>query len=255
MKAAKEQAGVPALQRGLTLLEMIAQNRSPLGFNQFVQELKLPKASVSRLLKVLRDRGYVVKDEKSGTYSPGIRMSILGGSQTTALTLRREAELLLPALVDAVHNTAIVILWTGEYMQCLARGLYESSIPMQEPGNITTDLSRYPWGWLFFKTLPKAEQARAMARFQDATLFNKRLLERMKRFQDLGYLYDNQEIFPHVRRLGVPVFDGTGKIVGAAGIGGNPLSLPDSKVRSFGLKLKEFAAHLSAQLGWRRTSD
>ncbi|MBN1676530.1 MAG: helix-turn-helix domain-containing protein [Kiritimatiellae bacterium] len=250
MKKSAKPKIAPALERGLTILESLAASERPIGFNQFAAALELSKASVARLLRVLRERGYVVKDGQSGKYRPGPRMAMLG--QRTALVdrLRGEGEPVLDSLVRAARNTAVLIYWAGQQMQCLARQTHPSSIPMQAPGNIDADFLRAPWGWIFLGRMTPPEHAAALANSDVGPAFLKRILtHHLRLFEENGYAYDDR-VTRNTRRLAAPVFDHTASLVGAFGLGGNPLTIPDERVARLGRILVRHTQRLSAAIGW-----
>ena len=61
-KAAAPLPSVPALDRGLSVLELLASRRIGLRAIDIAQELKVPKNSLSRILQALVDRGYLDRD-------------------------------------------------------------------------------------------------------------------------------------------------------------------------------------------------
>jgi hypothetical protein len=67
-------------------------------------------------------------------------------------------------------------------------------------------------------------------------------------YDEYGFCYDDQEFYPPLRRLAAPLFDNSGKIIGALGIGGNSLTIGDDQVEVFGEILKTYAAKLAESL-------
>ncbi|MBU0638116.1 MAG: helix-turn-helix domain-containing protein, partial [Planctomycetes bacterium] len=151
-------AGAPGLERGLDIIELIGAAPAPVRFNDIAQHLGVSHVSASRILRVLRDRGFVEKDAVSGRYKPGAKMTLVGLSIPVVERLRREAAVLLPALMECTRSTILVIHWTGAHMHCIAKQTHPESIAMQPLGEIRTNLLDCPWGWLFYQSLDDAKR-------------------------------------------------------------------------------------------------
>ncbi|MBN1863779.1 MAG: helix-turn-helix domain-containing protein [Victivallales bacterium] len=238
----------PALHNGLEVIELLGAGGEDIGFNQIAVHLGVSKATTSRVLKVLRTRGYVVKDQLNGRYRPGPRMSVFGNSLPAAEILRRGLPAVLESLLDKVSNTVLFIFWNGHELQCLAKKTHQSSVPMQEVGHLDSDLTAGPWGWLVYDSLDDAGRREAEARMRD-TLDWRPIFDKWSEFfKKNGFCYDDQELYRPLRRLAAPVHGADG-LVGALGIGGNPLTIKNVNLKKFGKILKEHAAVLSASLG------
>ena len=242
LKSAKSSA--PALDAGLDVLEFLSL-RKEAGFNELCNILPMSKASVSRILKTLSERGYVRKDSHSGKWLPGPRIGMAGMSMPISEILRTEAPKILKSLVDVTGNTAICVYWNGEEFQVVAKEQRDGSIAMIEVGTISRDLSRFPWGWLFFLSLDKDARRKAMKHFEDATLFKRRIEPWRKHIDETGFAFDDHEIYPNRMRFGAAIYDVNGRIIGALGSTGTRLSIETDKIDEFGAELLRHADILS----------
>ena len=73
MTAIKTQT-VPALDRALSILEILARSRAGLTLPEMVEQLKLPRSSVHYLLVTLERRGYLQRNERTSRYLFGMKM-------------------------------------------------------------------------------------------------------------------------------------------------------------------------------------
>lgn len=88
---------VKSAERTLALFELFSKRQRALTVGRIAAELKMPQASTSMLLSNLRELGYVTYDREARTYTPTIRVALLGswisqqfddaGSLTTNLRL------------------------------------------------------------------------------------------------------------------------------------------------------------------------
>lgn len=244
----------PALEAGLDIMEFLAVRREA-GFNQLCKLLPMSKASVSRILKTLAARGYVRKDQGDGRWCRGPRMGMLGMAAPVAEALRAEAPKVLKSFVDAVGDTALCVYWSGEEFQVVAKEQREGGIVMMDVGAIARDLSRYPWGWLFFLSLDEAGRRKAMARLDDPELLSRRIDAWAAHINEKGFAFDDHEIYHNRMRFAAPVRDVGGRVVGAIGASGTKLSIPDGKLDAFGAELIRHADMLSERLSQLRSAE
>ena len=67
MAAIKTQT-VPALDRALSILELLAKSRAGLTLPELVEQSALPRTSVHYLLVTLERRGYVQRNQRTSRY-------------------------------------------------------------------------------------------------------------------------------------------------------------------------------------------
>ncbi|NLF40365.1 helix-turn-helix domain-containing protein [bacterium] len=240
---------VPALERGLTILELVIHAEHPVSFTQIKRALNLASAGTVRLINVLCTRGYLVKDPASGLYMAGPRAGTLASHGTPQLDRFRTVS--RPHLVEIERetaNTAFSVFWNGEYMIGVAKVINESSIPMSDVGSITNNLSYMPWGWIFYDALDDAGKERARTVMESRKKFLAAQKARMQFFRAHSFAYDDQSVMPLVRRLAAPVRNADGAVIGCLCLGGTKLTIPDGKVEQFGRMLLEHARRASGEM-------
>jgi DNA-binding IclR family transcriptional regulator len=222
-----------------------------LRFGEIFAELSISKASAIRLLKVLIARGYATKDDRTGAYLAGPHLAALGRPGREADLMRRASERVLARLSEDARSTALAIHWNGRRMQCLNKVVHQASAPMQQVGTVMLDLDGTPWGWIFYGTLDEASREEACRHMHDAAAFGRKLKKRMTFYENKGFSYDDQTMFKSLRRLTAVVRSATGAIIGAVGIGGNPVTIPDGRVDALGRRVRRAADELSRAMGWQ----
>ncbi|MVU81460.1 helix-turn-helix domain-containing protein [Nocardia sp. ET3-3] len=96
---------IPALRRGLRVLELLAQRPHPVPAALIARELGLPRSSTYQLLNELRAAGYVTYLATERKYGLGLAAFELGSAYLRQDPLERVAAPLLRGLVDAVGGT------------------------------------------------------------------------------------------------------------------------------------------------------
>ena len=243
----------PALDNGLAILELIAKAGEPVGFNAIDAQLPVSRASTARFLKVLQNRGWIAKEESSGKYRLDSRACGLIREANLPEVMRDHSTHILPSLIREAQNTCLLIHWDGSRMRCLNKETHIGSVSMQPIGNETRDLSHAPWGWTFYENLDKAAKVEARKHFGYRKVFRDKYDVWIEHYHRHGFTYDDQFIYKHLRRLGTPVFDNSGRIVGALGMGGSPLTIKNGQVKQMGEMLREHARQLSHLLGWNES--
>ena len=105
MRATKTPS-VPALQRGLAILERIANSRRGLTFAQLARLFDFPKSSVHTLVLTLEREGYLQRDDATGRYMTGRKLVHIAGMTLDGLVVRERAAPLLRTLVAETGMTA-----------------------------------------------------------------------------------------------------------------------------------------------------
>jgi|GEM_PF-2041220 len=247
--------GVPALARGLRILEMVGATEQPVSFTDIARALRLSNTSTARLLRVLLEHGMIVKHDVTGHYLLGARLKELTGIRSSVINqLRHQGQALLEGLSQATNTTALLVYWNGEVCIAIAKSIVESSITMQSVGTVSATLSRTPWGWLFYQTLTPAGRATHRQFITHPDQFQTQLRAHQRFFETHGYAYDDCTDEPLVRRLAAPVYR-DGEVVACVCLGGNVALMPDKKIAEYGAQVVACAQALSARLVAGAASD
>ncbi|OQY15468.1 MAG: hypothetical protein B6I32_07295 [Desulfobacterium sp. 4572_20] len=65
---------VPALERALDVIELVALHENDLSFSEILNTLNIPRPSLARILKILIDRGLITKTGDRGLYRLGMKL-------------------------------------------------------------------------------------------------------------------------------------------------------------------------------------
>lgn len=243
--------GAPALTRGLAMLERIARDDRPVGFNALMQEIALPKATCARLLNVLREDGYVVRDEEQGGYILGERMALLRADASPEVRLRVAGAPILRQLRNQTSGSALLLYWDGRETLAVAKETHPDSPSMRPVGQRCREPERPPWGLLLFHLLPVAAQRQARAAMADAAAFERAYAHWLKVYKRRGYALDDCQELAGVRRFGAPVYGTAGRVVGVLGLGATTFTIPAAAVDAAGRAVVAAARKLSVAMGCR----
>jgi DNA-binding IclR family transcriptional regulator len=247
---------VPALERALLIVELLAASRAGMTLAEIAHHLHLPKSSVHCLLLTLERHGYLHRHERSNRYLFGTKFFSLGNMALSGLDLRETAAPFLRALMEATRLTV--------HMAILER--FEAVLidKVEPPGifKLATwlgkrmDVHCTGVGKALIAHLPDDEldllvREQGLPRHNDNTVVSlRKLKEDLACIRKLGYSTDDEEDEVGLRCIGSPVFDRAGKVVAAASISGTTTQIREDNSQALALELKRTAAAISRALGY-----
>src|SRR4051812_11171207 len=86
-KKATPSYSVPALEKGLDIIESLAASPAPLSLAELAKDLNRGSAEIFRMLVCLERRAYLRRDALSGKYAPTLRLFELAQAHSPLKTL------------------------------------------------------------------------------------------------------------------------------------------------------------------------
>jgi DNA-binding IclR family transcriptional regulator len=210
------------LERGLMILEFLATSKEPRSFGDINRELgEISRASLSRLLTSLQETGHVAKDPSTGLYNCGVRMGVFAAvkEQGRKEQLLERYSPLMDEIMEDYDVSVILQERVGDILVCIRRVATEYSALMQVEGHVNREMDQ-PCGLLL-----AAYDARVARKVKDPVL-----TDRYPGIRQDSHVYDDQTLRKNFRRLGFPLLDSDGKLIGCFGLGGSILEITDEKV-------------------------
>lgn len=200
-KAPKESAkpspyAVPALERGVQIVEILAEARRPLSLTEVAAKLGLASGMVYRLLRQLTEQQWLMQDANSQKYSLSLRLySFALSSHPHALLIEAARQPLQELAAETGQSCHLTLLINDEIV-------VGASAPAPRPIRLTVDVgSRHSItdttsGPLLIALLPPTEQARVRGKWTTAEL---------KRIANQGYNESHHRNVHGVHDLAVPI--------------------------------------------------
>lgn len=201
---------IAVLDKTFTILEVMARTGRPLSLADLAEECRAPKPTVFRILKSLRDLGYVEQPDKGGEYGLSERLSSLreyGRDEA----LRDKALPLMKSLHGEFNETVNLGLLEGLYIRYAH--VIETTQPLRwivKPGARdlfhTTALGR-----AIAANLPAEQQARLVAKLCATLPARGRPAARAKIERELtetreqGFAFEEQETVEGVACVATPL--------------------------------------------------
>jgi DNA-binding IclR family transcriptional regulator len=249
------QEGAQTVERALAVLESVARaGATGQTVTKLCAETGLQKTTVIRLLTSLRKHGYVTRDA-TGAYRLGSSALALGAAAGRGL--QEVAHPHLETLVRTTGETALLQVLHGDESLCIDK--VDSPMPIRVSYEIgrSGPLFAGTSGKVLLAFMPEADReaylSRArLVRFTATTIVDRRQLRKnLEQIRSQGYVETFGELDEGVCGIGVPVWNGMGKL--AAGVA---LVIPASRwspeVKRHHLQaVSDAASAISFDLGYR----
>ncbi len=246
---------VPALERGLRIIELLAENNDGLRFVEIQNEIKIPKPSLSRLLRVLVENSYLTKSQ--GGYRLGNKFLYLSLSLIRDLDLRKKAYPHLIKLKEQTNETVELEILEGTSLIVIEKIESEESIRLfsQIGGKYThlhaTAPGKVVLAYMLDQELKSYIEKHGLVKITKNTITNLSLLKKhLTIIRQKGVAFDDQEMREGVRRIAAPVFDFQGKITGLIDLAGPVFRMNLKKINNLQKLVKGTALNISRDLGF-----
>ena len=244
-----------ALMTGLDVLEALGSVPGPIGLSELARILDADNAHVHRLLGVLKNRGYVHRDEANKTYTLGAGVVQLAGSLLRNMDLVAAARPLMRELMtvsgESVHLAHRTITG-GVY---LARERLARRVTVETEIGSPVVVHATSTGKALYcrdpaEMLEEVMDLNALERFTEHTITDRTgLLDDLAATAKRGFALDNEELSIGVRCVASPVVDIRGTIRASIGLSGPATRLDGEEIGRCAMLVCTAAKTLSERLG------
>jgi len=126
--AEMERYTVPALQRGLQVLQAFSRTERAFTGAELARRLGLPRASVFRMLCTLEGMGFVERDADGATYRLGLGVLRMGFEYLASMELAEHGRPVIDALCDRTGYSAHVVVRDGTEVVFVAKAAGRSAL-------------------------------------------------------------------------------------------------------------------------------
>ena len=247
---------VPALERALSVLELLARTQNGLTLPELTRRLSLPKSSVHCLLLTLERRGYLLRQAPNGRYLFGSRLFSLGNQVLNGLALRETAAPHLRDLMERTHLTVHLAVLEGGEAVLIAKAEPPGASRLATWPGKRMDLHSTGVGKALLAYLPEAELARLLGerglprRNENSITSTRKLREELATVRRLGYALDDEEDEIGLRCIGAPVFDPAGGVAAAISVSGSIIEVREENRAALAAQVVATAAVISRTPGY-----
>jgi IclR family acetate operon transcriptional repressor len=251
---AVELTTVPAVERALSILELIAQSSRSYTLSELTQELDLPKNAVFRITNTLRAQGYITRDDRSKRFALTSRLLWLASRAVEQKGLIEVAWDFMRRLRDA----------TGETVQLGRRigseGVILAHVESLHPLRISVDAGlRFPLhnnapGKLLLARLPPDERDELLATLDlcqstDRTITSRQAMQQeCETIAARGYSTDYAEADEGIHCVAAGITNHNAETVATIWVSAPSRRLPKSEFARTGRLVMDTASDISRGL-------
>jgi DNA-binding IclR family transcriptional regulator len=212
-KPVSERYGAPALEKGLDLIEILAEEAGAFTQKELAERAGKSVSEIFRMLGVLERRGYLVRDKLTGRYSLTLKLFSLGNRHQPTRRLQAAALPVMQDLAEAIGQSCHLVVAIENRMTVVAQA--EPRGPMvftvRQGADFPLSAHRVSARVLaaFASTARQDEMLRSMI-IQDRTPEPSALRKRLNGIARKGYDMVPSETIGGVIDLAFPVFDQDG---------------------------------------------
>lgn len=214
----QKKSAVPGLTRGLHLLELIG-SKSNMGFNEIKEEMDLHATTLNRLLKVLVEEQYLMKDNDN-RYTLGLKLYMLGHGGGYWQQLEQQLRSGMISLNEKYGVSLLLVALENDEATVVSKVLEPNNLGMLEVGTVRKDLVNYPWGILYIANQSE-EKSHELITFSNSKRYNNFNIISDDELQCLvneakdSHMVDDRGLFFRGRRFAVPIRLRNGSLKGA----------------------------------------
>jgi DNA-binding IclR family transcriptional regulator len=252
--AAAQVAPGQSIGRALRLLACFSDEQPSYTLSELGRALDLAPSTVSRLLSVLEEYGYVRRG-RTGQYTLGLAPIALASVAIGQMDLRRQSLPFLEMLADTSHYQAnLAVLYGGDV-------LYLARVPAAKElrAYTITGTRNRPHCQAVGKVLlaaRTADEVRAFYADRPLTPATDRTITTMEALLDelvcvraQGYAVDDEEFISGRRCVAAPIRDETGSTIAAISLSSIPASATEEEFTHAIRLVAQFATHISHTFG------
>lgn len=217
---------VPALRKGLALLELLADHGA-MSLAQVERESGLNRTMAYRLLRVLGELGYVEHDPVRHQFGLGARLLGLGAATAERMNLAEVARPCLEAVRAELQETVALGILAGNQVIYLGMSSGSEGPDIAAPMSLRHAAHSTAVGKVILAHLPDAQRKNRLnvllplPALTPATIVDLQALElELDRTRERGYALEDEESTPGTRAVAVPVLDVRGTPLAALVITG-----------------------------------
>ncbi|AIQ64905.1 hypothetical protein PSTEL_19100 [Paenibacillus stellifer] len=251
----KKQYSVPALAKGMAILEMLASSKEALGVTDIYERNGMPKSSIFTILGEFENLGYVMKTHE-GKYQLTLKLYNVGMERLAKLDIRQAARPEMEWVAANMRFTVHLAILENDKALYIDKvngpGFVQFSTQVGQSQYLhNSAVGKALAAYLTDEQLEQAIQKHGMPKTTEHTL---QTAEAFKSFlasvREKGYAIEDEEGEAGIRCIAVPVFDNTGMTAGSLGITALRSELPSISFDDFGHQLQDKAMAISRKLGF-----
>ena len=249
---------ISAVDRALSLLEALADHPG-LSVTELAKVSGNTKSLVFRLIYTLEQRGYVIRDPATRTYTLGYRPLVLASSAQDNVALIKAAGPFLDDLARATRRQVNLLVRDGTQSLCIAIRAAQSSGQLYAQVGRRGPLHAGGGTKILLAFAPEEVRNEALSlplkAFTPETVTNRRVLEkRLKAIRETGTNESYGDLDSNAFSFASAVYGRDGEVIAAVSVAGMIDALKTGDEEQISAQVRQAARRISEAVGWRENS-
>lgn len=247
---------VQTLERSLDILEVLAHSEESLGVTEIGNRISLHKSTVHRILQTLCYRGYVEKEKDNERYKLGIKIVELGIRFFNDLEIRKIAGPILEDLAKSLDEVVHLVLPDDGEVVYIDKRESSHVVSMRSKVGRRAPMHCTAVGKALLSTMSEEEvkhilESKGMPRFTPNTITEPDVLTKeLEVIRQTKISIEREENEIGIICLGTPIFDYSGRAIGAISVSGPAARMVEKGIERIGEEMKRSGEILSAKMGF-----
>lgn len=246
-----------AVERALSILEMVSASGNGLSNSYLSRRLKIPKSSASYILRVLERRDYLSRDA-AGKYRLGLKVMDLTGRAMPQQDVREIAKPVMAEFLKKSHlpEAHVAVLDNGRAVYVEKVEGEKSFIKMDIWVGHRLPVHTTAIGKVLVSFLPDEEilailELRGMEKKTKRSITDTRkFLREAGRVRKFGFAVDDEENAEGVRCIAAPIYDARGAVIATLGTSSIVQHIDEAHLPKIVDLIKKAAAKVSLGMGY-----
>ena len=252
--AASSAGTVQALDRGLTLLKLLAKE-SRATLTDLSTKVDMPPSSAYRLLNTMQQHGFAEFDETTQDWMVGVEAFRIGSAFTQRTKLVEASREAMHRLMEETGETSNLAI--GDDGDVVFISQVETNHPIRAffpPGARSamhaSGIGKALLAEMLAPDVEKIVAAKGLEKFTDKTLTSAQtLFADLAETKERGWSFDDEERHPGMRCVASPIYNAFGKAIAGVSVSGPTARFTDLDVSKIGPQVKRAAATITDLLG------
>lgn len=250
---------VPALEKGLNILEKLAKSEGYLRITDIHEQMGIPKTSVFMILSTLETMEYIEKVDDN-RYRLTMKIYNIGNEVIAKYDIRGIARPIMEEMAEKLKFTVhLAVLSSGKavyiekvdgptFVQFGTRIGHSIHVHFSAVGKVLA-------ASLEDHQLDEIIETNPLVRKTEHTITSPEIFKNLLvSVRELGYAIEDEEGEIGVRCIGAPIFNKSGKVIAAISITSIRNDLQSNQFHEIGTVVKDYGMIISEQLGYSNPS-
>jgi len=251
---------ISSVLKAIEVLEAFSPEEPFLSLAELSEKLGYPKSTIHTILKTLESKRYIEKSQ-TGVYSLGLAVIPMTQAVRVNVELRDRAAPFLRELGNFCGESIYLAIKDGDTILYIYAIESSNRLLARTAVGERTQMHFTSVGKAILAFLPSEEveaivDRQGMPKTTEYSISSKEMLFKdLERIRENGYSVDDAEHEKDTYCLGAPIFDHTGKVIGACSISGNDKEILGTNRDRFSAGLRFTAQSISRQMGFMPKGD